>query len=75
MWAYFSWVISVKFVIIEAFTNALEDSWLGDSSRVCVGTVAENVDAENVKRRANCRTFSKAISESNNVTSYCNDYE
>ena len=61
MSAYFNWVTAVKFVTIEAFTNPLEDSRLGDSPRVCVGTVAENVDAENIKIRANFRPFPKAI--------------
>ena len=61
MSAYFNWVTAVKFVITEAFTNALEDSRLGDSSRVCVGTVAENVEAENIKIRAIFRPFPKAM--------------
>lgn len=61
MYAYFSGVRSVKFVIVEPFTNAGEDSRLGDNSRVSVGTVAENVEAENIKRRANFRPLPKAM--------------
>lgn len=48
-------------MIIEPVTNAEEDSRLGDNSRFCVGTVAENVEAENIKRRVNFTTASKAI--------------
>ena len=61
MYAYFSGVRSVKFVIVEPFTNATEDSRLGDNSRVSVGTVAENVEAENIKRRAHVRPLPKAM--------------
>ena len=61
IYAYFNEVLSVKFVIVEPFTNAMEDSRLGDNSRVFVGTVAENVEAQKVKRRANFRPFWKAI--------------
>ena len=61
MYAYFNGVISVKFVVVEPFTNAMEDSRLGDNSRLSVGTVAENVEAENTKRRANLRPLPKAM--------------
>ena len=61
MYAYFSGVRSVKFVIVEPFTNAREDSRLGDNSRVSVGTVAENVEAENINRSANVRPLPKAM--------------
>ena len=68
MYAYFNGVTPVKFVIVEPFTNAREDSWLGDNSNVSVGTVAENVEAQNKQRRANLSPFSKAIAAVNNVT-------
>ena len=61
MYAHFNRVMSVKFVIVEPFTNATEVSRLGDNSRVSVGTVAENVETENIKRSADFRHFSKAI--------------
>ncbi len=61
IYAYFNEAISVKFVIVEPFTNAMEDSRLGDNSRVFVGTVAENVEAQNIKRRANFRPFWEAM--------------
>lgn len=68
MYAYFDGVTSVKFVIVEPFTNAREDSWLGDNAKVSVGTVAENVEAQKNKRRANLSPFPKAIAAFNNVT-------
>ncbi len=61
MYAYFNGVMSVKFVIVEPFTNATDDSRLGDKLKVSVGTVAENVETENIKRRANFRPSAKAI--------------
>ena len=62
-------------MIIEPFTNAVEDSRLGKSSRVCVGTVAENVETENIKRRANFRPFPKAMLNSIMSEFIANDYE
>ena len=61
MYAYFNGVTSVKYVIVEPFTNAREDSWLGDNSKVSVGTAAEKVEAQNMKRRASFSPFSKAM--------------
>ena len=67
MYAYLNGVTSVKFVIDEPFTDAREDSSLGDNAKVSVGTVAENVEAQNNKRRANLSPFSKAIAAFNSV--------
>ena len=61
MQAYFKGVMSVKFVMIDPFTNAVEDSRLGNNFRVCVGTIAENVETGNIKRRANFRPCRKAM--------------
>ena len=62
-------------MIIEPFTNAVEDSRLGNNSRVCVGTVAENVETENIKRRANFKPFRNAMLNSTMSRVITNDYK
>lgn len=61
MYSYFDRLTSVQFVLVEPFTNAREDSWLGDNSKVSVATAAENVEVQHIKRRAHFSPFSKAM--------------
>lgn len=64
MYAYFNGLTPVTFVIVELFIKATEDPRLGDNSRVSVGTVAEKVEVQNTRRRANFRPLSKAMLDS-----------
>ena len=75
MYAYFNGLTSVQFVIVEPFTNAREDSSLGDNSKVSVATAAENVEVQNIKRRAHFSPFSKAMLHSKMSTGYPYDYK